>query len=105
MPLAKALRVTDETLKLHDLRQRIKVLASGKLITAFDILLAIEAGADGILPEPNPVEPNREEFWWSLTKGNYLCELLLQIKRDGHQISHIRLCGSSALDRSRPGRC
>ena len=48
MPLAKALRVTDETLKLHDLRQRIKVLASGKLITAFDILRAIEAGADGI---------------------------------------------------------
>jgi glutamate synthase domain-containing protein 2 len=35
-------------LKSQGLRERIKILASGKLITAFDILRAIEAGADGI---------------------------------------------------------
>jgi len=48
MPLAQALRITHETLKSQGLRERIKILASGKLITAFDILRAIEAGADGI---------------------------------------------------------
>lgn len=48
MPLAKSLPIVDSILKEYGIRDEIKLIASGKLISAFDILRVISHGADGI---------------------------------------------------------
>lgn len=46
MPVADALVFVTTLLKKHGLRDDIKILASGKIITAFDIAKAMAFGAD-----------------------------------------------------------
>lgn len=46
MPVADALVFVTTLLKKHGLREEIKILASGKIITAFDIAKAMAFGAD-----------------------------------------------------------
>lgn len=48
MPLTDALVFANRTLKNHGLRDEIKILASGKVITAFDIARNIALGADAV---------------------------------------------------------
>ncbi len=48
MPLAIALPIVDRALKKAELKEKIRLLASGKIISSLDILRTIEAGADGI---------------------------------------------------------
>lgn len=48
LALADALSFVNKTLKKHGLRDQIKVLASGKVITAFDIAKNIALGADAV---------------------------------------------------------
>jgi glutamate synthase domain-containing protein 2 len=45
MPLHEALAFATDTLELFQLRKEIKLIAAGKIITAFDILKAISLGA------------------------------------------------------------
>lgn len=46
MPLYDALAFTQRTLKKYGLREEVKVLAAGKIITGVDILKALSLGAD-----------------------------------------------------------
>lgn len=46
MPLEPALRFVDETLKHQGLRQRIKLIASGKVISAVSLIKMLALGAD-----------------------------------------------------------
>ncbi|PZP44052.1 MAG: FMN-binding glutamate synthase family protein [Pseudopedobacter saltans] len=45
MPLEEALAFVNQTLIKHDLKKHIKIIASGKIISAFDILKNISLGA------------------------------------------------------------
>ena len=47
-PLMYALREVDSSLRLNDLRDEIKVFASGKVSNAFDIIRLLAMGADGV---------------------------------------------------------
>jgi len=46
MPLHDALAFVSQTLEIFNLKGRVSVIASGKIITAFDILKAVALGAD-----------------------------------------------------------
>lgn len=46
MPLEEALVFVTDTLRGYNLHNKIKIIASGKIITAFDIIRAIALGAD-----------------------------------------------------------
>jgi glutamate synthase domain-containing protein 2 len=46
MPLEEALVFVTDTLKGFDLKKEIKIIAAGKIITAFDIIKACALGAD-----------------------------------------------------------
>ena len=48
MALADALAFASKTLEKHDLRPHVKLIASGKIITAFDIAKSIALGADAV---------------------------------------------------------
>jgi glutamate synthase domain-containing protein 2 len=48
LALADALSFVNNTLKAHGLRDQVKILASGKVITAFDIAKNIALGADAV---------------------------------------------------------
>lgn len=46
IPLHEALHMAHQTLKDHNLRSEIKIIASGKIISSFDIAKALALGAD-----------------------------------------------------------
>ncbi|EKD42374.1 MAG: hypothetical protein ACD_73C00185G0003 [uncultured bacterium] len=46
MPLKDGLSFVHDTLQKHGIRQKMKIIASGKIITAFEILVALSLGAD-----------------------------------------------------------
>ncbi len=46
MPLHEALAFVTQTLNAYELKSRVKILASGKIVTGFDILKVLALGAD-----------------------------------------------------------
>ncbi len=46
MPLRDALAFVHDELKGHDLKKHIKIIASGKIITGFDVVKSLSVGAD-----------------------------------------------------------
>lgn len=46
MPLSEALAFVSQTLRLYDLKNDIRIIAAGRIITAFDLLKAFALGAD-----------------------------------------------------------
>lgn len=46
LPLDSSIFILDTLLKKHDLRKRIKIIASGKILTPDDLIIALALGAD-----------------------------------------------------------